>query len=141
MKIDIGEDDNPEISMAPLIDCVFLLLIFFLVASSFDKGKEQEAKELLLDLPQSAAAISIPDGQTHPLIVGIDKRGKFYLNKQETSLKNLHQVLKQQAQIDKQRRIRIDGDRRVAFQHIVHIMDLCAFEGLTNIGVKTRGGS
>jgi biopolymer transport protein ExbD len=34
--------------------------------------------------------------------------------------------------------VRIDGDRRTPYQHIVHVLDLCQFEGLTQVSMHTR---
>ena len=50
MKIDLQNETEPEISMSPLIDCVFLLLIFFLVAG-MTKVKN---KDIAIDLPSSS---------------------------------------------------------------------------------------
>ena len=52
MRIDIQEDDGIEVQMAPLIDCVFLLLIFFLVATTLKKIE----KEVPLELPDAKLA-------------------------------------------------------------------------------------
>lgn len=66
-------EDEPEISMSPLIDAVFLLLIFFLV-SSVTKVKN---RDIDVDLPTSEAAIKMkPDDKQ--AIVGIDIDGHFY---------------------------------------------------------------
>jgi len=54
MRVRLEDDEQVEVQMAPLIDCVFLLLIFFLVATTLKKID----KELPLDLPEAAAAVS-----------------------------------------------------------------------------------
>jgi biopolymer transport protein ExbD len=53
-------------------------------------------------------------------------------------VQGLHDVLKREAARDPQRRIRIDGDEQVPYQEIVHVLDLCQFEGFTNIALHTR---
>ena len=68
----LNNEDEPEISMSPLIDCVFLLLIFFLV-SNVTKVKN---RDIDVDLPISEAAIKMkPDDKQ--AIVGLDYEGNF----------------------------------------------------------------
>ena len=139
MRINLDDDENMEPSMAPLLDCIFLLLIFFLVATSFQQQKIEENPELQhlsIKLPDSAAAMSVADGLPEPLVIAIDYKGHLYMNHNRLSVTELHQVLKEQAAANPDRRIRIDGDRNTPLQHIVHLMDLCEFEGLTNIGLR-----
>jgi biopolymer transport protein ExbD len=45
MRIDVGEEEQPEISLIALIDCIFFLLMFFMVASSFQKQAEGKAQK------------------------------------------------------------------------------------------------
>ena len=68
MKLPLGNnEEEPEVSMSPLIDCVFLLLIFFLV-STMTKVK---SRDIPVNLPTSEAAVKLkPDDKQ--AIVGID---------------------------------------------------------------------
>ena len=58
MKIDLGETEGTDIDLAPLIDCVFLLLIFFMVSTTFRKSAQADDAlfELFLRLPVATAA-------------------------------------------------------------------------------------
>ena len=47
MRIAVGEDEQPEISLIALIDCIFFLLMFFMVATSFQKQAEGKASRQL----------------------------------------------------------------------------------------------
>ncbi len=91
MRVKFEDDEQVEVQMAPLIDCVFLLLIFFLVATTLKKID----KELPLDLPVAAASVSkqVIDKMT---IVSIDKDGNFYLGSDPVGqgylAKKLHEV-------------------------------------------------
>jgi len=133
MRLDLEEGENPEVQMAPLIDCVFLLIIFFLVSTTMKKHE----KELDLRLPESAAAIERPrPGDL--FVIGIDRAGHYYIGSQPVGLQMLHDKLKEVAHENKHRRVRIAGDLATPFQHIVHVLDLCQFEGLQNVGIHTR---
>jgi biopolymer transport protein ExbD len=133
MRIRVEEEEPVEVQMAPLIDCVFLLLIFFLVATTLKKIE----KELPIELPQSAAAVDSRVEDT-TLIVGIDRAGAIHLKGERVTLSMLHDQLRQAATTNPEQRVRIDADQSTEFQHVVHILDLCQFEGLTNVGLHTR---
>ena len=133
MRIELDDQESPEIQMAPLIDCVFLLLIFFLVATTLKKLE----KELPLELPDSAAA-ALSRGAEDLLVVGVDEKGRLYLGSERISQALLHEKLRRTAKREPDRRIRVDVDRRTPFQDVVAVLDLCAFEGLNNVGLHTR---
>ncbi len=125
--------EEAGVQMAPLIDCVFLLLIFFLVAATLKKAH----KELDLELPHSAAAIETKS-KYDTLILEVAKDGTVYLESEPVSARFLHKKLRESATKNPNRRVRIDADRRTAAQHLVQLLDLCQFEGLNNVGLRTR---
>jgi biopolymer transport protein ExbD len=139
MRIDLGHDEAPEIGLIPLIDCIFFLLMFFMVATSFKQDKpEKPQKELPVVLPAAQASLDASRAAAAPLVLAVDRRGRVYVDSERVSVQALHDLLKREAARDPQRRIRIDGDEEVPYQHIVHVLDLCQFEGLTNIALHTR---
>ncbi|MDR3220184.1 MAG: biopolymer transporter ExbD [Dysgonamonadaceae bacterium] len=133
MKLPIfSNEDEPEVSMSPLIDCVFLLLIFFLV-SSMTKVKN---KDIAVDLPISQSAIKLkPDDKQ--AIVGLDNLGNFYWDGQTCSTNFLHEQLRSICIENPDRRIRIDMDKDSPFGRFTEIMDACQFYNLSNIGIRT----
>lgn len=141
MRIDVGEDEAPEISLIALIDCIFFLLMFFMVASSFQKQVEGKAsKQLPITLPQSAVALDKADADPSPLIIGVDVKGGLYWGREPVSTVQLRDRLHAEAQRDPNRAVRIDGDTQVPYQEVVHLLDLCQFEGMTHIAMRTRAG-
>jgi len=124
------EEEGVEVQMAPLIDCVFLLLIFFLVASTLKKLD----KELDVELPQAAAAISV-QAPENLLVIGVDDLGNTYINAEQVSNTALHETLRERAAMDPTQRVRLDIDRRTPFQYVVRVFDLAQLEGLTNVGI------
>jgi biopolymer transport protein ExbD len=130
-------DDEPfEIMLIPMIDCMLVIIIFFLVATTL-KNTE---KELPLELPESAAAVAV-EQMPDTMVIGVDKAGRTYLGTdarvEPVDTSRLHQRLREVGQINPGQRIRIDCDRETRFEDFVHIVDLCQFEGLKNIGVHT----
>jgi biopolymer transport protein ExbD len=139
MRIDLGHDEAPEIGLIPLIDCIFFLLMFFMVATSFKQDKPvKPQKELPVVLPAAQASLDAARAAAAPLVLAVDQKGRVYVGDERVTVQGLHDVLKREAARDPQRRIRIDGDEQVPYQHIVHVLDLCQFEGFTNIALHTR---
>ncbi|NQU36425.1 MAG: biopolymer transporter ExbD [Actinobacteria bacterium] len=132
MKIVLQNDIEPEISMSPLIDCVFLLLIFFLVAG-MTKVKN---KDIPIDLPASSSAVRMrPDDKQ--IVVGIDHSGGLYWEGEPCSTNYLHQSLRETGLTNPGQRIRVDLDRKVPFGRFVEVMDACQFYNLSNVGIRT----
>ena len=139
MRINLGEDEQPEIGLIALIDCIFFLLMFFMVATSFTQQVgERPQKELPVTLPTAQMSLDRVGAAAPPLTIGVDKKGKLYIDGNRVSVEGLHQRLKQEAASNPGRPIRIDGDEMARYQDIVHVLDLCQFEGFTKISMHTR---
>lgn len=132
MKIDLQSNDDPEVSMAPLIDCVFLLLIFFLV-SSMTKIKD---KDIAVELPSSQAAVKMRPHDDQ-VVVGIDRDGQLHWDGSPCSTNFLLEKLRDLSIADPGRRVRIDMDKGVEFGRFVQVMDACQFYNLGNVGIRT----
>ena len=139
MRIELGEDEQPEIGLIALIDCIFFLLMFFMVATTFSQQVgEKPQKELPVTLPVAQMSLDRVGAGAPPLTIGVDKRGKLYVDGSKVSVQELHDRLKQEAAGNPGRPIRIDGDEKALYQDIVHVLDLCQFEGFTKISMHTR---
>ena len=129
----IHDHDGPDISMSPLIDCVFLLLIFFLV-SSMTKVRN---KDIPVDLPVSEAAVRLRPSDRQS-VIGLDAQGAFYWNGQPCTTNFLLEQLRDLCVADPGRRIRIDMDRDAPFGRFAEVMDACQFYDLSNIGISAN---
>jgi biopolymer transport protein ExbD len=139
MRIDLGDDEQPEIGLIALIDCIFFLLMFFMVATSFKQVVgDKPQKELPVILPAAQMSLDRSTASAAPLTIGVDKKGKLYVDGDAVSVQGLHDRLKNEAAANPDRPIRIDGDENARYQDIVHVLDLCQFEGFTRISMHTR---
>ena len=143
MRIRRQEADNVEVQMAPLIDVVFLLLIFFLLTMTIKKPDqpkelpgEEPPRELPLELPHSAAAVVGPQPEDL-LILSIDKDGNKYADLQPMTTALLHQRVKDAARKNPKQRVRIDADRATRYEDVIEVIELCQFEGLRDVGLHT----
>jgi len=132
VKIDLQDSEKPEVSMSPLIDCVFLLLIFFLVAS-MTKVKN---KDISVNLPTSEAAIKLRPHDDQ-VVIGIDTESQLYWEGAPCTTNFMLEQLRELCATDFERQIRIDMDRGAPFGRFVEVMDACQFYGLENVGIRT----
>jgi len=137
MRVKKPEEEPFEIMLIPMIDCMLVIIIFFLVATTL----KNRAKELPVDLPPALAAQSI-EQPPDLFIIGVDKAGQPYISTgdliERVDLERLHQRIREVAGTNPGQKVRIDGDRDTRFEDIIHIVDLCQFEGLKNVGLHTR---
>ena len=126
-------EENPEVQMAPLIDCVFLLLIFFLLATTLKKIE----KELPLELPWAAASLEVAE-EPDLLIISIDKYGQKYIGAEPMGTRALHDYVKTAALKNPNQRVRVDGDENARYRDVLEVIELCRFEGLRDVGLHTR---
>ena len=137
MRVRKPDDEPFEIMLIPMIDCMLVIIIFFLVATTL-KNTE---RELPLELPDSAAAVSV-EQTPETVVIGVDREGRNYFGTdarvEAVDRERLHREIRELAQRNPLQRVRIDSDRDTRFEDFVHLVDLCQFEGLRNVGSHTR---
>jgi biopolymer transport protein ExbD len=139
MRIDLGEDEPPEIGLIALIDCIFFLLMYFMIATTFKHPDAKKPdKELPIVLPTAQVSLERAAAAPDPLVVGVDSSGALYIANERMTTQALHDRLRREAARDPARPVRIDGDRSARYQDIVHALELCQFEGFTHISMHTR---
>jgi len=127
--------EEVDVNLTPLIDVVFLLLIFFMVTTTFDK----DAK-INIDLPTTQNASAAPLKQ--PMEVIIDAQGKYFVdgrevlnNKPETLFRAMSQALNERG--EKTPPLIISADAGTNYQTVVTAMDIAGRLGLTNFSMAT----
>ncbi len=124
------EEISLGISIAPLIDIVFLLLIFFMVTSHFEIMSNIDIK--LPDISQRGS-----DQLVDSMIVAIDKTGNYYIKKEKVDLKDIYLRLKEGSE-QKKINLILQADRDVKHGHVVRIMDLAKKAGVTSIIISAQ---
>ena len=117
-----------QIDIAPLINCVLLLLIFFLLCSSFAAQSGINVK-----LPKAITSDVVKEQN---VVIGITSENVLYLNEKITTLKELRNFLAQSAA--KNQAILIKADRRASVGRIVDIWNLCRHFGIERINIATN---
>ena len=109
------------LSLTPLIDVVFLLLIFFLVATRFS----EEERELSVVLPEASEAKPLIS-EPQQVFVNVDENGQYFLSGQQLDATSLERALLQSWTNNPDRtEVIIRGDRNASWQHIATAMNIC----------------
>lgn len=122
-----------ELPLIPMIDCLFVLLVFFLVATTLKKTE----KELPIDLPQSGAALDT-EQKDDVLVIGLDRNGQKFFRSEPVTTEVMHQRLGAAALASPNRRVRVDADVSVSYAAVVELLEICEFNNLHNVGFRTK---
>jgi biopolymer transport protein ExbD len=125
-------EDDEEIPLAPLIDAVFLLLIFFLVSTMIKKID----RDIDIELPQSISAERLPPRDDNR-VVGIDAGGVIYYEGELSTIQSLHMRIRELALDGDAPQIRLDVDNETPTHRVIEVLDLCRFNNLRNVGIRT----
>ena len=133
VKIDKGSALD-SLSLTPLIDIVFLLLIFFLVATKF----AEEERELAVMLPEASEAQPLTS-QPRELFINIDQKGTYFVTGKIINVDQLTQVLKR-AWINNPGRqaVIIRADKRCCWEPIVAAVNACNKAKIRDYRITTR---
>ncbi len=122
--------DSSGSPLGPLLDVVLLLLIFFVVTSSFSN----QSLELVLPAAESGKPQS-----RQGLVVAIDAAGAVSVDAKPTSLDALRAVLVEAHSAD--RPIELRADRATDHEHVVAVLDLAQASGVEDLSIAVAGGS
>ena len=133
-----------NVDMTPMIDCVFQLLLFFLVASNFqEQARISGEGELGANLPSVAAAMPMVMKQRE-MIVNVDQTGEFYLDGELHSEEQLINRFRR-AQTDNpgNQSVVIRGNDGAEWKFVARVMSLCNQEQIQDyrVAVIPEGGT
>ncbi len=133
-KFDASEyqKQRPTIQMAPLIDIVFLTLIFFMTLSIFN----QLESELNISIPkakESKEAMRSPG----EIIINITKEGSVIVNQKKLTHNNLQNMLKRISTLFPNQPVIIRADENTYHKFVINVLDACASADIWNISFST----
>ena len=123
------------LNMTPLIDVVFQLLIFFLVATRF----AQEDRELDVTLPSASAAQPLI-AEARELFVNIDRNGRYFVDGRIRPAAELEQILRQAvADNPANQTVFVRADKDVKWDAVAQVFDLCVKTGVAHCVPAAEG--
>lgn len=135
MNFRTRQANEPDVNITPLVDVVFLLLIFFMVSTTF-----KDDSEIAVNLPKASEQLTEIERKTIDIV--IDEQGQYYINQQRlinSQMATLVRALQEAAGDDKSPVIVIKADAKTAHQAVVTAMDATRKAGYSRIGFATTG--
>ncbi len=123
---------SPNIDLTPVIDIVFLLLIFFLVATTF----AQQERELKVTLPEAANAGPI-SAALREVVINVDSAGTIIVSGREMSDEDLRTLVREAIEANPEQKVTVRGDTSVNYGRITQVLDICKGEGVIDIFLDT----
>ena len=134
MKFGLRQREEPDVIITPLIDIVFLLLIFFMVSTTF-----QRDSALPIELPEATSQTIVK--QEQPLEVVVDLAGSYFVDGTalaDTNMFTLKEALATAAKTRTNPQLMILADGKAPYQSVITIMDVARQLGLVNLSFPTR---
>ena len=125
-----GGGDKVDINMGPLIDMVFLLLIFFVVTTSF-------VKEAGIDVQRSSAASAEPQEHAN-IMVGISEDGEVYFEGKQVDVRSVRGLVERALADDPKGGVVVVADRSSETGVVVKVMDQCRLAGAQNVSLAAK---
>lgn len=123
---------RPVIQMAPLIDIVFLTLVFFMVLSILN----QLESELNISVPKAKESKEVVRGPGE-VIINITKEGKVIVNQRELSYRELEDMLKKISTLFPDQPVIIRADEKTYHKFVINVLDVCASADIWDIAFST----
>jgi biopolymer transport protein ExbD len=134
VKLSPRNSEEPDVNLTPMIDVVFLLLLFFMVSTSFIRESS-----LKVDLPEATGQALAEQEKAIDIVINAD--GQFIVNTitlDKPSNEQLAAVLKKAVGDNNDPHIIISADANAEYQNIVTAMDTAQQLGYTRLTLATR---
>ena len=125
-----GGESGVEINMAPLIDMVFLLLIFFAVSTSF-------VKEAGIDV-QRASASTAEVKERASIMIGLSADGEIYMEGKKIDIRSVRGLVERALAEDPESGVVVVADKRSMTGAVVKVMDQCRLAGAKNVSLAAK---
>ncbi len=120
-----ANDSKLSIELTPMIDMVFLLLIFFLVATTF----HQTEREMQIALPQAAFTGPISTA-LREILINVVSDGSIIVSGRTIEPDDLRAMIAQAVEANPDQKVTLRGDRSTAYANIVRVLDICKGAGV-----------
>jgi len=133
MKIAVRRRRAPSIIIVSLVDILTILLIFFVVSTTFKKDQP----EVQINLPESQTATNAP-AETEHAIVSVDENDELRLDGNPLAVEDLQSAVSNLA-AQRKSSIALQADKKASFGMIIKVMDALKLAGVKNLPAFTHG--
>ena len=122
---DSESEASIHLDFVPMVDVLFNLLVFFLLATSI----KQAEREMSIALPSAAATVPISMAMRESLI-NVTADGSIIVNGRATEPADLAELIKTAVAGNPEQKVSLRGDRRTPYENIVRVLDICKAGGV-----------
>jgi biopolymer transport protein ExbD len=133
MPLKTHQDEQPTLNLTPMIDIVFLLIIFFMVGTKF----AQWESKLALKVPQVKATGALAPAP-EKRVINVYRDGRISLDREFVTLDQLASRLTRVRQQYSGLGVVVRGDAEGAFQNVATVLGACREAGITDMGISVR---
>ncbi len=130
IRVKTRQHGSPDIGIAPLVDCVFLLLIFFLLTSSFS-----EQRGIRIELPKSSTA---QDAEKENLEIVVSETGEIVFQGRPTAISALTTALQNAVVQQGKAPVLMKADRLVPLEKVIEVIDCVRAANLETVSIATQ---
>ncbi len=130
MRDHAQQDEDAEINMTPMLDIVFIMLIFFIVTAAF-------VKEAGIQVTKPEAAMSIQKPRTS-IIIGISESGEIWINHKKVDLKSVRPVLERLISENPRGTVIIQADAEAKAGLALDVLDAARAAKAADVAISTR---
>ncbi len=135
MPLKIQRDDQTSINLTPMIDIVFLLIIFFMVSTRF--GKLQNERDISLQVPTVTNASALTSAP-RKRVINVYKDGQISLDQKMVSLEQLEYELSTAREQYSKLGVVIRGDAETYHQRVAEVMATCNKASISDLNISVR---
>lgn len=123
------EEDKQELDVTPMIDCVFLLLIFFMVTTVF-----KQPYSLRVTLPEATQSVIVEEKK---LVASIDADGRMEINRHSVDLASMEAILRREKQKTRSLTLIVRTDKATKHRHVLDLFEVAKRVGIEKIPLAT----
>ena len=126
------EDEAEEINMTPMLDVVFIMLIFFIVTASF-------VKEAGIDVNRPEAATAVKKDRAN-ILVAISDQGEIWINKRQIDVRAVQANIERLKAENPQGSVVIQADKKATTETLIKVMDASRAAGVFDVSIAAQEG-
>ncbi|SDB36982.1 outer membrane transport energization protein ExbD (TC 2.C.1.1.1) [Pseudidiomarina indica] len=124
------EEEDTQIDMTPMLDVVFILLIFFIVTASF-------VKEAGIDVNRPEAATAVQKDRAN-ILVAISETGEVWINKRQVDVRAVQANIERLYAENPQGSVVIQADKKATTDVLIKVMDAARAAGVFDVSIATQ---
>lgn len=124
------QDEKEEIDMTPMLDVVFILLIFFIVTASF-------VKEAGIDVNRPEAATAVKKERAN-ILVAISDKGDIWINKRKVDIRSVQANIERLKAENPQGTVVIQADKKSTTDTLIKVMDSARAAGVYDVSIAAK---